>query len=370
MSFLQLARKPEYKIILAGLSIMFLSFINLLFLEEVDFLSSYSFKQLIWISIAILGSLVIRTLRLRMLKDISVPIYILSLMLLILVLLIGERVSGSKSWIQIGGLLSFQPSEFAKIALVFIIAKFYSELGSYSKSYIIKYILGLGFFVLPFLLIVMQPDLGSGFMLLIVALSVIFSFSYNQKILLAVVLLFGLSAVPIWNYALEDYQKERIINFVDPEGDPSGHGYNAIQSKIAIGSGKIFGKGLGKSSQGKFKFLPEKHTDFAFSVWAEQTGLLGSTILLALFAFLVIYPLSFLNKINDQFLQVLLFGMCSYFFFHFAINVCMTIGLFPIVGIPMVMFSYGGSSLLCATVALAVISLIIGDHQNYETLGV
>tara|TARA_B100001964_G_C14232572_1_gene600781 strand:+ start:764 stop:1876 length:1113 start_codon:yes stop_codon:yes gene_type:complete len=370
MSLLQLARKPEYKILLAGLSIMLLSFVNLLFLEEVDFLNSYAFKQTLWIFVALVGSLMIRTLRLRMLKDISIPIYIISLILLILVLIIGERISGSKSWIKIGNLLSFQPSEFAKIALVFIIAKFYSELGSYSKSYIVKYILGLGFFILPFLLIVIQPDLGSGFMLFVIAISVIFSFSYNQKILLAVVLFFGLSAVPIWNYVLENYQKERIINFVNPEGDPSGYGYNAIQSKIAIGSGKILGKGLGKSSQGKFKFLPEKHTDFAFSVWAEQTGLIGSAILLGLFAFLVIYPLSFLSKIKDQFLQVLLFGMCSYFFFHFAINICMTIGLFPIVGIPMVMFSYGGSSLLCATIALAVISLILGDHQNYETLGV
>ena len=117
MSFLQVTRKPEYKILLAGLSIMLLSFINLLFLEEVDFLSSYSFKQLIWIFIALVGSLVIRTLRLRILKDISVPVYILSLILLILVLFIGDRVAGSKSWIQIGGLLSFQPSEVHKIVL-------------------------------------------------------------------------------------------------------------------------------------------------------------------------------------------------------------------------------------------------------------
>jgi rod shape determining protein RodA len=370
MSLLQLARRPEYKIFLAGFSIMLLGFVNLLFLEKVDFLNSYAFKQALWILIALVGSLMIRTLRLRMLKDISIPVYIVSLILLILVLVVGERISGSKSWIKIGSLLSFQPSEFAKITLVFIIAKFYSELGLYSKSYILKYTLGLGFFIFPFLLIIIQPDLGSGFMLFVVTLSVIFSFSYNRKILLAVVLFFGLSAVPIWNYMLEDYQKERIINFVNPERDPSGHGYNAIQSKIAIGSGKIFGKGLGKSSQGKFKFLPEKHTDFAFSIWAEQTGLIGSTILLGLFAFLVIYPLSFLNKIKDQFLQVLLFGMCSYFFFHFAINICMTIGLFPIVGIPMVMFSYGGSSLLCATIALAAISLILRDYKSYETLGV
>ena len=133
-------------------------------------------------------------------------------------------------------------------------------------------------------------------------------FFNNKKILISIVLIFLIFSVPIWNNGLREYQKERIINFINPEKDPTGYGYNVIQSKIAVGSGRILGKGLGKSSQGKFRFLPEKHTDFAFSVWAEQTGLLGSTMLLCLFSFLVIYPLSFLDKIRDQFLQVLPLG--------------------------------------------------------------
>ena len=116
-------------------------------------------------------------------------------------------------------------------------------------------------------------------------------------------------SIPIWNYGLKDYQKERVISFVSPENDPSGYGYNVIQSKVAIGSGKFLGKGLGNSSQAKLKFLPEKHTDFAFSVWAEQTGFLGSILLIGLYSFLVVYSLLFLNKIKDSFLQVLLFGL-------------------------------------------------------------
>jgi rod shape determining protein RodA len=138
---------------------------------------------------------------------------------------------------------------------------------------------------------------------------------------------------------------------------------------VAIGSGKFFGKGLGNSSQGKLKFLPEKHTDFAFSVWAEQTGFLGSMIIIGLYSFIVIYSLLFLNKIRDSFLQVLLFGLSSYFFLHLLINISMTIGLFPVVGIPLLMFSYGGSSLICGAVSLSLMALIISEYRDVNRLG-
>tara|TARA_B100000029_G_scaffold119241_1_gene112427 strand:- start:47648 stop:48760 length:1113 start_codon:yes stop_codon:yes gene_type:complete len=370
MILVELWRKPEFKILFTGFFIMFLSFINLLFIEDVPFFKSYAFRQVFWIAIAIFTTLIIRNLRPKMVKDVSLPAYILSIILLVLVLFIGQEISGSKSWIKFGGLFSFQPSEFAKIAFVFIIAKFYSELGAYSKSFAIKYILGALFLLPPFALIIAQPDFGSGFMLLLVSLSIIFTFSYNRIFLIVIFLIFCIISVPLWNNYLKDYQKERIVNFINPEKDPRGYGYNAIQSKIAIGSGKITGKGFGNSSQGKFRFLPEKHTDFAFSVWAEQTGFVGSLFLIALFSFIVIYPLTFLNQIKDQFLQVLLFGMCSYFFFHFMVNICMTLGIFPVVGIPIVMFSYGGSSLLCASIALSIISLIIAEYRDYNQLGV
>lgn len=370
MTLVDLWRRPEFKIIFAGFFIMTLSFINLLFIEDVPFSKSYAFRQIFWIFIALVMMLVIRNLRPKVIKDLSIPIYVISIILLVVVLFFGQKISGAKSWIKFGNLISFQPSEFAKIAFIFIIAKFYSELGAYSKSFIVKYILGALLLVPPFILIIIQPDFGSGFMLLLVSLSIIFTFSYNRGILIGIFLVFSIVSVPVWNNYLKDYQKERIINFINPEKDPRGHGYNAIQSKIAIGSGKLVGKGFGNSSQGRFRFLPEKHTDFAFSVWAEQTGLVGSAFLIFLFSFIVVYPLTFLNQIKDHFLQVLLFGMCSYFFFHFVINICMTLGIFPVVGIPIVMFSYGGSSLLCASIALSVISLIIAEYRDYNQLGV
>ena len=362
-------RKPEGKILIAGFLIMFLGFVNLIYIKENSFLSSYSFKQFVWIVVAVLICIMVTRLRLQTIKNLSIPFYIFSIILLIFVLLFGQKISGAKSWIKIGNFMSFQPSELVKISFIFVIAKFYSELGAYSKSYLVKYFLGISFFLVPFALIMLQPDLGSALMLLVVSLTVIISFSYNKKVLIVVGILMLALSIPIWNYGLKDYQKERVISFVSPENDPSGYGYNVIQSKVAIGSGKFLGKGLGNSSQAKLKFLPEKHTDFAFSVWAEQTGFLGSIFLIGLYSFLVVYSLLFLNKIKDSFLQVLLFGLSSYFFFHLLINISMTIGLFPVVGIPLLMFSYGGSSLICGAIALSLIALIVSDYKDVNRLG-
>ena len=361
--------RPDAKILMAGFLIMILSFLNLLFISDEAFLSSYAFKQFLWMIVAAVVFFVVSKLRLQTIKKVSVPFYLLSIFMLVFVLIVGEEISGAKSWISIGGFMSFQPSELVKISLIFIIAKFYSDLGAYSKSYLIKYLLGLAFFAPPFVLIMLQPDLGSALMLLGISLSVIISFSYNKTIFLSILLIIVALSVPVWNYGLKDYQKERITSFIYPENDPSGYGYNVIQSKVAIGSGKFFGKGLGNSSQGKLKFLPEKHTDFAFSVWAEQTGFLGSMIIIGLYSFIVIYSLLFLNKIRDSFLQVLLFGLSSYFFFHLLINISMTIGLFPVVGIPLLMFSYGGSSLICGAVSLSLMALIISEYRDVNRLG-
>ena len=366
---IRLIRSPEAKILIVGFLIMFSGFINLIFIKDNSFFSSYSFKQFVWIVVSVLIFIIITRLRLQTIKNMSIPFYVFSILLLIFVLMFGQEISGAKSWIKIGNFMSFQPSELVKISFIFVIAKFYSELGAYSKSYLVKYSIGTVFFLVPFILIMFQPDLGSALMLLIISLTVIISFSYNKKALIVISILILALSVPIWNYALKDYQKERIISFVSPENDPSGYGYNIIQSKVAIGSGKLTGKGLGNSSHGKLKFLPEKHTDFAFSVWAEQTGFLGSVFLISLYSFLVIYSLLFLNKIKDNFLQVLLFGLSSYFFFHLLINVSMTIGLFPVVGIPLLMFSYGGSSLICGAVALSLIALIVRDYKDVNRLG-
>ncbi len=361
--------KPHAKIIFVGYLIILLGCINLLQIEVNENISIYSIKQFVWLIISLIITFFILRLRLKTLKNISTFFYIFSIVLLILVLFIGKEVSGAKSWINILG-FTFQPTELIKISYIFLIAKIYSELGSYSGSLIIKYFIGFSLFLLPFILILFQPDFGSAFMLFVVSMSVILSFSFNKKYLIGLILLASLISIPVWNNYLEPYQKQRIINFIYPENDPKGFGYNVIQSKVSIGSGKIFGKGFGESSQAKLGFLPENHTDFAFSVWAEQTGFLGSLIILILYGFIIIFPLTFLKDINDLFLKVILYGLSSYFFFHFIINILMTIGLFPVIGIPMILFSYGGSSLICASFGFSVIALILKDYRDYNRLGI
>lgn len=364
-SFLQ---KPHRKIYFVGFLIILLSCLNLAFLDNEELINSYAIKQFFWFLLSIITAFLISRIRLQSIKALAVPLYLFSILLLIIVLF-GEKISGARSWIKLFG-FSFQPSELVKISYVFMIAKLYSDLGSYSKSLAIKYFLGLLFFVIPFILIMIQPDFGSAFMLLLLSMAVIFSFSFNKKFLFFLLLITFAISIPVWQNYLKPYQKQRIINFINPENDPRGYGYNAIQSKISIGSGSIIGKGFGNSSQSKFGFLPEKHTDFAFSVWAEQTGFLGSLILSSLYLFLIIYPLLFLSSIKDIFLKVIIFGISSYFFFHFVVNSLMTIGLFPVIGIPMILFSYGGTSLLCSSIAFSVSALIISEFRDYNRLGV
>ena len=179
---------------------MFSGFINLIFIKDNSFFSSYSFKQFVWIVVSVLIFIIITRLRLQTIKNMSIPFYVFSILLLIFVLMFGQEISGAKSWIKIGNFMSFQPSELVKISFIFVIAKFYSELGAYSKSYLVKYSIGTVFFLVPFILIMFQPDLGSALMLLIISLTVIISFSYNKKALIVISILILALSVPIWNY--------------------------------------------------------------------------------------------------------------------------------------------------------------------------
>ena len=216
--------KPHRKIYFVGFLIIFLSCLNLAFIDNEKLINSYAIKQFFWLLLSIVTAFFISRIRLQSIKALAVPLYFFS-----------DEISGARSWIKLFG-FSFQPSELVKISYVFMIAKLYSDLGSYSKSFIIKYFLGLLFFVIPFILIMIQPDFGSAFMLLLLSMAVIFSFSFNKKFLFFLLLITFAISIPIWQNYLKPYQKQRIINFINPENDPRGYGYNAIQSKISITS--------------------------------------------------------------------------------------------------------------------------------------
>ncbi len=282
-------------------------------------------------------------------------IYGISILLLILVLIVGRTTGGAQRWLDLG-IVSFQPSEFAKIALIIALAKYFStkEIG----------INGLGIkglippallLILPFLLIAKEPDLGTALTLLLIFSSIALLIKINTKTLIGLATAFLLLAPLAWNYLLKDYQKKRIYSFIDPSYDQFGGGYHLMQSKIAIGSGGFLGKGFMQGTQGKLLYLPERHTDFIFSIFAEEWGFVGSFIIMGLYLLLITWGLNIAREAKDRFGALLAFGVVSLFFWHIVINLGMVTGMLPVVGAPLPFLSYGGSFLVITMAGIGIL---------------
>jgi len=281
------------------------------------------------------------------------PFYGLMLLLLILVVIVGHSGGGSQRWINLG-FFRLQPSEPAKLAIVLIMAKYF-QADEPPEGYYLRNLLVPFAMVAPLIfLTLIQPDLGTAIILGIVFMSMVLmgglrlrSFSY----LVAA----GLALLPVaWQF-LKLYQRNRILTFLDPDRDPLGAGYHVIQSQIAVGSGRLFGKGWLHGTQNRLNFLPEQHTDFIFAVFSEEWGFVGCTVLLLLFVIMVAYCLRVVQRAKDRFGALLVFGMLSIIFWHVAINISMVTGLMPVVGVPLPMVSYGGSALASMMFAIGVI---------------
>jgi rod shape determining protein RodA len=320
-----------------------------------DFLSVvYVKKQIIWFFISIGVMLIFLTFDYSLLEEYAIHIYIVNIILLIAVMFFGKKSLGAQRWLSFGG-ISIQPSELFKLTTVIIVAKFFSKedkLKGYSLLELTKLIVMI---LIPVLLIVKQPDLGTGLLILALFVSMLLFVGINFSSIIKVVtgaLLF----IPLfWNF-LKPYQKNRILTFIFPERDPLGAGYHIIQSKIAVGSGKLFGKGYLHGTQNKLNFLPEEHTDFIFSVFAEEWGFIGCAILILLYLIFFILLIKISNKAKDNFGALLVLGIMFIFFWQFFINIGMVIGILPVVGIPLPLISYGGTSLV---VSYALIGLAI-----------
>ena len=271
-----------------------------------------------------------------------------------LVMIIGKAGNGSQRWLRIGG-FGIQPSEFAKIAIVFTLAKYFRDEKS-GPPYMLRQLIKPGIFVLPyFLLILLQPDMGTAGILFLSAASMVLFVGVRWKSLLIVVLLAAITIPVAYRFILHDYQRERVKTFIDPGRDARGSGYNALQCKIAVGSGKTFGKGYLKGTQSQLNFIPEQHTDFIFSVYAEERGFLGSVLLLLLYTFYCFFALRTVARARDKFEMLLAFGLTSIMFWHVFINIGMVSGVLPIVGVTLPLLSYGGSSLLTFVVTTALL---------------
>ena len=280
-------------------------------------------------------------------------VYFFSIGLLILVLVTGKVFSGSQRWISFGG-IAFQPSEFAKIALVIILSKFFTSQGEYTEYRLRDLWRPFILIAIPFILILKEPDLGTALMLFIIFVSILLFMKINWRSL-AIVLVVAIPSIPFVWFTLKEYQQKRILTFLRPENDPLGAGYHIIQSKIAVGSGLLWGKGYLKGTQTRLHFLPEQHSDFAFSVLAEEWGFAGSFMLIVLYLLLILWSLNIAKNSKDMFGSILAVGIISIVFWQLVINISMTIGLMPVVGIPLVFFSSGGSSIISTMIGMGLL---------------
>ncbi|WP_240194458.1 rod shape-determining protein RodA [Desulfopila inferna] len=299
------------------------------------------------------------------------PFYLFIIVLLVAAYFMGESAGGAQRWIDLG-FFRLQPSEPAKLMLVVTLASYYSRkevLDGYSIKQLITPIV---LTAIPFLLILMQPDLGTALMLgiIFVSMTVFVKLRRSTYLILGGSGLFAVLFA--WQKLLKPYQKQRVQTFLNPENDPMGHGYQVMQSKIAVGSGGKFGKGYLEGTQGHLHFLPERHTDFAFSVWCEEWGFFGSLFFLGVYFLLLLWGLRVAMYAKDRFGMLLAYGVVMLIFWQALINILMILGLLPVVGIPLPLVSYGGSSLLTTLMALGILMNVRmrrfqpgrGNHQE------
>jgi rod shape determining protein RodA len=310
-------------------------------------------KQLYWIGIGLTALLVAISVHYRTLQRYAYVIYAVSLVLLVIVAIAGKIGMGAKRWLVIGP-LTLQPAEIVKISLILVLSRYLSDLQE-RGGFTLRSYGALGLLVgMPLALIVQQPDLGTSVMILLIALTLIFvSGAPVRPFLYAGI--GTLAATPfLWRF-LKAYQKQRILVFLRPETDPSGSGYHIIQSKIAIGSGGVLGKGIMQGTQSQLRFLPEQHTDFIFSVIAEETGFVGTVVLICFFGYLIFKGIDTALKTQDGFGTLVVAGITSMIAFYIFVNIGMTAGLFPVVGVPLPFISYGGSSLITLFMGVGLI---------------
>jgi rod shape determining protein RodA len=363
-------------------------------------------RQLTWGIVSLIVFFITYSIPTNSFKYIGIPTYVISIILLLAVLVIGRKVSGAKSWLYLGG-IGFQPSEFAKIGTIFAIATFLSRTNANIdslKDIAIALLIGL----LPVGLILLEPDMGTSltFMALIlallfwkgislfglfvvlspgfVALASLFGVYYFIGSLVIVIVLLLLFQKDILTKgsilalnlgagfftdvvvrALSPHQQKRIQTFIDPGADPLGAGYNAIQAKVAVGSGGLFGKGFLSGNQTQLQFIPEQWTDFIFCVIGEEFGFAGSVLVLGLFMIIILRILKISTSSKDEFISLVLSGILVIYFVHIMINVGMVVGIMPVIGIPLPFVSYGGSSLVVNMFLLGIAANIYRTRKNY-----
>jgi rod shape determining protein RodA len=352
----RLIQNFEWPIFVMGLAIALIGIVNLISAspERGALLPDTAWRQLVWMGLGLVLLLTTLLLDYRTLERVAVPFYVGVIALLVAVLFIGRIVNGSQRWIDLGP-MNLQPSELAKLALIVLFARILARRSASAPVGLLDLVAPALIVALPAALVVKQPDLGTALVLCVVSASflAVTRVRVGSLVLIATA---GIAAVTIaWLFFLHDYQKERVFTFLNPERDPLGAAYHAIQSQIAVGSGGLFGKGFLHGSQSQLDFLPEEQTDFVFSVLSEEWGFVGTATVLLLYLGILIRGLMIAHSSKDLFGAYLAVGIVALFFWAGAINVGMVIGVLPVVGVPLPMLSYGGSALLTCMVALGLL---------------
>ncbi|MBE9531175.1 MAG: rod shape-determining protein RodA [Proteobacteria bacterium] len=311
-------------------------------------------KHISWLIIGGLFFLIALILDYNMLNRYGYVIYGFSIFMLVYVLVLGHEIAGTYRWISLG-FIRFQPSEFAKLALIVALAKHFSTKNITSKGLTIKDLIKPAILlIVPFLLVAKEPDLGTALVFALIFASMILVIKVNTKTLIYSILAFS-PIFPLAWMSLKTYQKARLLSFLSPSSNTLGQGYHLLQSKIAIGSGGFLGKGYTNGTQGTLRFLPEHHTDFIFPIFAEEWGFLGSFILIMLFIMLILRGLNAAGLSKDRFGFLVALGISIMFFWHAIINLAMVCGLMPVVGMPLPFLSYGGSFLIASLIGIGIL---------------
>jgi rod shape determining protein RodA len=344
--------------------ILILNFIGLINLYSAthgisaENMSNLFVQQIVWLSAGWLLFFILTFVDYQIFFRLAYLFYFLNLMTLLAVTLFGKVAYGAQRWIDLG-FFRFQPSETMKLSIIILFARLLAEKNSLSAGMSFKdMLLPLIVLAIPFVLVVEQPDLGTALMMMGIGGMLLLFVKIRRSILISLALIVAIAAPLAWNFVLRDYQKNRVLTFLSPTTDPRGTGYNSIQSKIAVGSGKFLGKGFRNGTQSQLEFIPERHTDFIFSVLSEEHGFLGSMLAVSMFMFLFLVMLKISNQANDKFAALLTMGVFFYVFIHMLVNIGMVIGLLPIVGVPLPLLSYGGTSMLTTMAGLGIVSSV------------
>ena len=353
--------KVDWYLILPGLILSVLALFTLISFGEI---STRFIKQSVWILLGLGLFIYLQKTNLYILKNrkFVMGLYIASMVSLLILFVSGHVAKGAQSWIKLG-FLSIQPTDPAKLALILLLAKYFSK--RYVEISVFKHVFISGLYAgVLGLLVLLQPDFGSAVTIFAIWGGIIFISGLSKKQVLFLAAISVLVLTIGWNFAFKEYQKDRVMNFIHPMRDIRGSGYNQYQAVIAVGSGQVLGKGVGYGTQSKLKFLPEYQTDFIFAAFSEEWGFVGVSIVLLLFLTILLRTLFVAMNADSNFNALICAGVFIFFGIHVLINIGMNLGIMPITGIPLPFMSYGGSHILIEFIALGIVSNISMGKKN------